>query len=224
MCGRFTQFMTEAEMRSYYQAEVKMALAPSYNVTPSSEIAVLVEYDKQRLIVPMRWGLIPSWSKPHQKLPIMINAKSETIHEKPSFRRCFQKRRCLIIANGFYEWDAHQQPKQPYYVHAKDNQPLAFAGIWDKWRDEEDDNKTIISCAILTTQANSVIEELHERMPVVLTSANYDVWLDNQTDDLKPVKALLSHSSTLQPLTFHAVSFDVNKPSNNHENLIQAIE
>lgn len=164
----------------------------------------------------MQWGLIPYWSKEPKGI---INARVETIEEKASFSDSFQRRRCLILADGFYEWERNGKISQPYYFQMKDQAPFAFAGIWDRWKTE---GSTIISCAIITTTANELLAKIHHRMPVILAPEFYDRWLadDPRSEHLKD---LLTPYSAAE-MTSHTVSRDVNDPKIDDEHLVQQVD
>ncbi len=147
----------------------------SYNVAPTQEVAAVLAEGGERRLQMLRWGLIPSWADDPQIGSRMINARSETAAEKPSFRRAFPERRCLIPTDGFYEWQRTDNGKQPYYLRMKGGSPFAFAGLWEAWGK---DGEETLSCTILTTEANEVVGEVHHRTPVIVTPENYEVWLD----------------------------------------------
>lgn len=147
-----------------------------YNIAPTQGIAVIVESNAGRELEMMRWGLIPSWSKDPKSIPLYFNAKSETAAEKPSFRSPMRRRRCLIPLDGFYEWKKEGKQRLPFYFRRPDEQPFAFAGIWDQWQDTK-------SCAILTTSPNGLMAPLHDRMGVILSPNDYDVWLDTEANE-----------------------------------------
>jgi putative SOS response-associated peptidase YedK len=137
----------------------------------------------------LRWGLIPSWAKDPAIGMKLINARAETVAEKPSFRKSFKQRRCLVLADGFYEWQKEGRVKQPYYIRLKSERPFAFAGLWDHWADA--DEKTIESCALLTTEPNELMAPIHHRMPVILNPDAYDDWLDPDQQDVARLVTLL---------------------------------
>jgi putative SOS response-associated peptidase YedK len=157
-------------------AQQEWQLPLRFNIAPTQEIAVIVATDAGRALGTMRWGLIPSWSKDPKSGPPLFNARSETAAEKPTFRSAMRHRRCLIPADGFYEWKKEGKHKLPIYVRRPDEQPFAFAGLWEQWRDLQ-------SCTILTTAANELMAPLHDRMPVILSPNDYEVWLDRRNDD-----------------------------------------
>jgi putative SOS response-associated peptidase YedK len=176
----------------------------------------VVQHDGEREAAFLQWGLIPSWSKDGKGF---INARSETIGDKPSFSESFQRRRCLIPADGFYEWQRSGKIAQPYFFHMRDESPFAFAGIWDEW---QGNGKVIASCAIITTTANELLATIHDRMPVILPPASQGRWLD---DDSEPVtlRNLLAPFPASEMVS-HAVSYEVNHPKIDDEHLVQPVE
>lgn len=220
MCGRYTLTMpVETLAEEFGVAGPLPELSPSYNVAPTQEVAaVLVDGDERHLEM-LRWGLIPSWADDPQIGSRMINARSETVAEKPSFRGAFRKRRCLIPADGFYEWQRTGNGKQPYYVRAKDGSPFAFAGLWESWgRDGEE----IRSCTILTTEANEIVGEVHHRMPVIVAPENYEVWLDPDVRDTEWFTALLTPYPA-EEMEAYPVSRFVNSPSNDDKRCVEPV-
>lgn len=185
--------------------------SPRYNISPTQQVAVIRKIQEGRALSLMKWGLIPAWSKDPKKGPPLINARSESIATKPSFRDAFRKRRCLIPADGFYEWKAlDAKTKQPYHIRFEDGRPFAFAGLWEHWGEGEN---AIDSCTIITTEANEHMRTLHERMPVILQPEDYERWLDPNQKSTSALEALLVPFEP-EPLTFHAVSTLVNSPRN----------
>jgi putative SOS response-associated peptidase YedK len=165
-------------------------IIPRYNIAPSQQIlAICQNGDGYRHARSFRWGLVPSWSKDPAIGNKMINARSETVGEKPAFRGPIRYHRCLIPANGFYEWSQQGKVKVPFYIHRKDQEPLAFAGIWDTWKGTDE---VIESCSILTTDANSLISKLHDRMPVILSQSEFAAWLDREVTDVEKLKLLFA--------------------------------
>ena len=174
MCGRFAMKDSQEKVMSDFQIQYsKVLLEPRYNISPSQNIPVIVQQDGIRKLETRQWGLIPFWSKTPKP---MINARSETASEKPAFRQAFKKRRCLIPASGFFEWAKEDGGKQPYFIFFKDKSSMAFAGLWEEW--SAPDGKIVKTCAILTIEANSFLQFIHHRMPVILKSANGMNWLD----------------------------------------------
>jgi putative SOS response-associated peptidase YedK len=166
--------------------------------------------------VPARWGLIPSWSK---EVKGFINARSETLNEKPSFSESFERRRCLIPADGFYEWKKSGKSRQPYYFQMKDEEPFYFAGIWDEWRG---DRESTTSCAIITTTANEVLETIHDRMPVILPAYGQDAWLGSDTEPAELLSLLNPFPATA--MKSHPVSQDVNAAKAEDARLVEPID
>jgi putative SOS response-associated peptidase YedK len=216
MCGRFslkspgrTKF--DALLRSHFPP-----LSPRYNIAPSQGVVAILQHDDVRRTALLQWGLIPSWSKETKGI---INARAETLEEKPSFSESFQRRRCLIPADGFYEWKRSGRWKQPYYFQLKEEEPFAFAGIWDEWHGGD---LSVNSCAIITTTPNDLLAPIHDRMPVILHPESYDAWL---TDDAKPLEVkrlLLPYPAS--GMISHPVGSDVNKPAIDHPNLVERVE
>ena len=190
MCGRFTLFEADKILSREFGVSGIPPLSPRYNIAPSQAVAAVrtASAGTGRELALLRWGLIPSWSKDPAIGNRLINARAETVREKPSFRNAFRRHRCLIPANGFYEWQRLERGKQPYFVRMRDERLFAFAGLWDRW--ESPDKGVIESCTILTTVANAVLSTIHDRMPVILPRAEYARWLDpalQNTDSLAPL-------------------------------------
>ena len=214
MCGRFT--LRRADRIRLEGVFDPQDLVPRYNIAPSQDVLVIRQSGAHREATFLQWGLIPSWSKEAKGI---INARVETIEDKPSFSESFRKRRCLILADGFYEWERNGKISQPYYFQLKDEAPFAFAGIWDRWQHND---RSITSCAIITTTANELLAKIHHRMPVILGSESFDLWLndDPRSADLK---------DTLTPfpaeqMISHAVSYDVNNTKVDDEHLLRPVE
>ncbi len=217
MCGRYTlKTPTNVLTELFEIEEYPSALNPSYNIAPTQEVAAVVEEDDKRKLEMFHWGLIPSWAKDPAIGNKMINARAETASEKPSFRSAFKKRRCLILADGFYEWQKTDSGKQPFYIHMKDGSPFAFAGLWEAWKNGEE----IRSCTIITTDANDLMNEIHHRMPVILPPENYGVWLDPDFDEKEPLMDLLKPYPS-DEMEAYQVSRRVNRPANNEPSCIE---
>jgi len=187
MCGRFARASElEAVLRLLrFDTSELTELHPRYNVAPSQPVAAVRSQDGRRILVGLRWGLIPSWANDPAIGNRLINARSETVAEKPAFRSAFKSRRCLIPATAFYEWQATgSKHKQPFAISMKDGSLFAFAGLWEVWN--KGDSEPIQTCTILTTEANAVVEPIHDRMPVIIAPQDFASWLDPQT----PVAAL----------------------------------
>ncbi len=190
----------------------------SYNVAPTDPVLAVAEHSGERLLGTFRWGLIPFWAKDRKIAARNINARSETAHEKPAFRDSFAKRRCLIPADGFYEWQRLPNGKLPHFIHGAGDSPLAFAGLWSTWRDpagsDDAGEDRVRSCTILTGKPNEMVSAIHDRMPVVLPENAWEAWLDPDNDDIEELRALLVPAPAAS-MAEHAVSTLVNKVSNN---------
>lgn len=178
MCGRFALIVSGEAVAEQFQLAETPFLAPRYNIAPTQPVAAvrLSASGKERQLTHFHWGLIPSWAKDTKMGARLINARSETVADKPSFRSAFKRRRCLIPATGFYEWQQQDGRKQPMYIHAADGGLLALAGLWETWHSP--DGGEIESCTILTTEPNDLMAPIHNRMPVMIEPADYDLWLD----------------------------------------------
>jgi putative SOS response-associated peptidase YedK len=190
MCGRFRLSKTDKEVMKQFGVEIDPDYSPRYNISPSQQVGVL-KHDEAGVMqmAIQRWGLIPGWAKDIKIGYKMINARSETILEKPSFRTAFKKRRCLIPADGFYEWKKEGTNKQPFHFGMKDDSLFAFAGIWEVWKSPE--GTVVESCAILTTTPNELVADVHDRMPVILPTAQYELWLTAEAERVAQLQDLL---------------------------------
>jgi putative SOS response-associated peptidase YedK len=189
MCGRYTLRSRSSEKFYGVPASELPFLCPRYNIAPSQAVPVIVARGRDRELAMFQWGLIPSWSKEPKWF---INARAETLPDKPSFSESFQRRRCLIRADGFYEWMRNGRSKQPYFFQMKDEAPFAFAGIWDKW---QGNGLPITSCAIITATANELLATIHDRMPVILDADAQERWLrsDARITELKAMMVPFSN-------------------------------
>ena len=183
MCGRYTLTCTPELIAEEFRLEAAPDLQPRYNVAPSQEVVCVRAALPARIreAVTLRWGLIPAWAGDPAMGTRLINARAETVAEKPSFRKPFRERRCLVLADGYYEWKREGPRKQPYHIRLKNERPFAFAGLWDRWSDDE--GKTIESCTVLTTTPNERLASIHDRMPVILHPVAYEPWLDPGLQD-----------------------------------------
>jgi putative SOS response-associated peptidase YedK len=218
MCGRYTLATPKERLAEEFGFEnSSVELPPSYNIAPTQGVAAVLEEGGQRRLEVLRWGLIPPWADDPQIGSRMINARSETASEKPSFRRAFRERRCLIPADGFYEWRRTNGAKQPYYIHMQDGRPFAFAGLWESW--SKGGEGEVRTCTILTTGANAIVGEIHERMPVIVAPDAYEVWLDSasEKDELRGLLAPFSE----EEMEAYPVSRFVNSPSNNDPRCVE---
>jgi len=184
MCGRFNLIADADALVDFFELGQAMGLQPRYNIAPSQDVAVVRETGGGRALSMLRWGLIPSWAKDPKIGYRMINARAETVAEKPSFRVALRRRRCLIPATGFYEWKVVPGGKQPYNIQLGHGRIFAFAGLWERWQGVE-------SCTIIVTEANKAISAIHDRMPVILDPSDYKAWLDPQLQDTALLQPLL---------------------------------
>ena len=191
MCGRYVSAAPVDDLAKYFGTAVpEHVLEPSFNVAPTTEVYSVRANGGERELASMRWGLVPFWAKDLKIGSRMINARSETAPSKPAFRRAFTKRRCLLPADGFYEWQKieGQKTKQPYFIHRVDDEPLVFAGLYEFWHPKDadghdlEDADLVVSCTILTTSANETMQPVHDRMPVMLAPRAWDDWLDPASD------------------------------------------
>ncbi|WP_163536989.1 SOS response-associated peptidase [Gracilibacillus sp. YIM 98692] len=218
MCGRFT-LATSTEL---IERELGIGIEgwkPSYNIAPAQHVLAVVGTDDGRKAGLLKWGLIPSWAKDLKIGHKMINARSETVDEKPSFKRLLSRRRCLIIADSFYEWKRVGKEKFPYRITVNDGNVFTFAGLWDRWRHNKEE---IVTCTILTTKPNQLMSSIHDRMPVILEEEKRKYWLDKEVEDRKYLKSLLMPYSA-NDMSAHPVSKAVNNPGNNDQSLIEKV-
>lgn len=222
MCGRFTLKQTAAALAQAFELETVPDLAAQYNIAPTQMIATVLHKPEsdRREFQQLRWGLIPSWSKDPSIGAKLINARAETVAEKPSFRSAFKRRRCLVLADGFFEWQKKQNKKQPFYFRLQNEKPFAFAGLWEKW--ESASGEEIASCTILTTAANELLEPIHDRMPVILAPEDYNQWLDPQLESPEVLEPLLRPYPAAS-MTSYPVSTLVNKPQHNSPDCVVPI-
>jgi putative SOS response-associated peptidase YedK len=223
MCGRYTLHTPIEALMRLFNFENTVALSPRYNIPPSLPV-LCVRNDPEmetggRQGALLKWGLVPSWAKEASIGNRMINARSETAHEKPSFKSSLKKRRCLIPADGFYEWRKATtgKGKEPVYIFPKDGRPLAFAGIWSRWERGEAPLET---CAILTMEAEGPIAEVHHRMPVILPEKAQALWMDADLEDPAMLQSVFS-TDPAKDLSFHVVSKRVNKAGTEGPELIE---
>jgi putative SOS response-associated peptidase YedK len=226
MCGRFTLRTPLRQVADAFELAPTVVVGDEwrsrYNIAPTQQVFVVRESpgSGERELVPLHWGLIPRWADDPAIGGRMINARSETLAEKPAFREAFHKRRCLIVADGFYEWRQGAKPKQPYYIHLKQDGPFAFAGLWEHWKHGE---LAIDSCTIVTTEANELLRPLHDRMPVILPPKDYARWLDEDLQEPEELTPLLK-SFPAEAMTMHPVSTAVNSARREGPELIATSE
>jgi putative SOS response-associated peptidase YedK len=225
MCGRFVSMSDPDGIVRFFTVDDRQAddLPPSWNVAPTDTVYSVVEHDDARVLVAFRWGLVPSWAKDLRIGSRMINARVESAVDKPAFRTALSRRRCLVPADGFYEWTTGADGKQPHFIHHLGGTPLAFAGLWETWRDPGDPGADPVrTCTILTTEAAGPMRELHDRMPVMVDPSAWDGWLDR---DLTDARTALDVLEPLDPdlLTHHPVSPEANSVRNNGPELIRPL-
>jgi putative SOS response-associated peptidase YedK len=211
MCGRFYLDVQQDELMSYFDLATVMPLTPRYNIAPSQSIAAIIMSGDERVMVKLRWGLIPYWAKDEKIAYSTINARAETVESKPAFRAAFKQRRCLIPASGFFEWQAAKGGKQPYCIHPKQSALFAFAGLYEHWRNKK--GEQVDSCTILVTEANAIVKQVHDRMPVILSPDHFDSWLDPDNQNQSRLKELLKPWPDVET-DLYAVSKKVGNPTN----------
>lgn len=223
MCGRFTLRTPANLIIDQFEAqlgpELQKAMRPRYNVAPTQLFPIMRGPERQ--VDTARWGLVPFWSKDPKGGARMINARSETVATKPAFRAAFKKRRCLVPADGYFEWVKVGKQKQPYWIRMKSEQPFAMAGLWESWRAKESEDETPLETfTILTTTSNSATEEFHDRMPVILYPNDYATWLDPEVNEAEELDYLFEpHDSSAMKVD--AVSDRVNSVRNDDEQCVQ---
>lgn len=221
MCGRFDLHLPRELLEEIFGISISRDIMPRYNIAPTQEIAVVrTNPEHKRQLDFLKWGLIPSWAKDPSIGSKMINVRSETVHEKPAFRTALKHRRCIIPANGFYEWEAVEGKKKPLYVKMKDDSLMLFAGIWDHWKPGEGDE--IESCSILTTSSNDLIAHLHDRMPVILDIDDIDFWLDPHLVQPSPLQSLFRPYPSAKMYMYPVIDI-VNSPKNDNPACIERI-
>ena len=224
MCGRFVMIEKEAKvMQTFEIQQLEIMLEPRYNICPSQEIPVIVQQEGLRILEMRQWGFIPFWAK---KPKPIINARSETVSKKPFFLQAFRKQRCLIPATGFYEWAKEEGQKQPYFICLKPENPeelnsmIAFAGLWDSWISPEGELKR--TCAILTVSANSLMQKIHHRMPVILTPKNGSKWIEPSLTEATTEKLLIPFNA--EKMVSWKVSKKVNNPTFDDPDCLKKLE
>jgi putative SOS response-associated peptidase YedK len=227
MCGRFVSASPPDEIAKYFgvQEVSETVLETNYNVAPTTDIYTVLETAGVRRLEPIHWGLVPIWAKDMKVGNRMINARAETLAEKNAYKRAFKKRRCIIPADGFYEWKKvpGQKKKQPYFIERTDGEPFAFAGLWEVWRGPDREGDPIASCTIITGEPNEKMAEIHDRMPIMLPPSAWDAWLDGDVDDLDMLgKFLVPAPAKL--ITIHPVSTEVNNVRNQGPHLMDPVD
>lgn len=220
MCGRLAVTLPNDAMAQLFAAQPANNLpeVPNFNVCPTTQVHTVTSDDGTRRLAPMRWGFIPKWYKKPNGGPLLINARAETIAEKPAFKAACRERRCLIPASGFYEWTKDEEGgRDPWYIQARDESPLAFAGIWQDWTFEDE---TLRTCAVVTTGANTSMSAIHHRMPVILRPKDWPLWLGESGKGA----ALLMQAAPEDYLKFHRVDRAVNSNRARGSELIERIQ
>ncbi len=219
MCGRYTLTTDGRTLADEFGIEELSTWTPRFNIAPTQLVAAIVRTRTEPQAAKLHWGLVPGWAKDRKSAARAINARAETVAEKPTFRAAFKRRRCLILADGYYEWVKHEEHKQPYYITPADGHPFAFAGLWERWTDA--DETPYYSCTIITCQANAELAELHHRMPVTLARRDYAAWLDADSDPARQIEKLAPAPAGL--FVPHPVSTIVNSPANDDQRCIETI-
>jgi putative SOS response-associated peptidase YedK len=230
MCGRFVQASSPELLVERFGVDELAAPRhePSYNVAPRATVYAVrdrAEDDRRRrYLSELRWGLIPSWAKDPKVGDRMINARAESLADKPAYERAFRRHRCLVPAEGFYGWQRRGSGKQPMFIHRRDGEPMAFAGLWAAWRDAKDpDGEWLRSCVIVTTNANDTVAPLHDRMPVVLEERDWERWLDPEAGDVDALARLLLPAAD-DLLVAYPVGNRVNSADNDDPELVEPVE
>ncbi|MFD2045275.1 SOS response-associated peptidase [Ornithinibacillus salinisoli] len=217
MCGRYTLLADELEILQAFEIDHPIdGYYPSYNIAPGQNVLAIIHDGKEKRAGYLRWGLVPSWANDEKIGYKMINARSETAHEKPSFKRLMSRKRCLIIADSFYEWKREGKEKQPKRIQLTDRKLFAFAGLWDKWSNGDND---LFTCTVLTKEANPFMQEIHHRMPIILPKSKEDNWIiPNKWDALEAHQFLQTVDE--EELSAYNVAPYVNAAKNNDETCI----
>jgi putative SOS response-associated peptidase YedK len=223
MCGRFALYSDPRTLARHFGVEVPADLRPRYNVAPTQTIPILRQEGQGRQFALARWGLIPHWAKALDTGYSTINARAETVATKPAFRSAFRYRRAIVPADGYYEWQAvpGSKAKQPYFIALSDQEPMAFAGLWERWRSPEGED--LESCSIIVTEANELMRPIHDRMPVILAPAAWAAWLDPNAKDIMALQGLLKPFPA-EAMMAWPVSPRVNNPRNDGPQCLEALE
>lgn len=210
MCGRFTLRNSADSMAEAFALPEMTPFGPRYNVAPTQVVPTVSLVDGKRAVVPRRWGLVPSWANDLKIGNSLLNARAETVADKPAFRSAFKRSRCLVVADGFYEWRKDGKVKQPFFIRMRDDRPFAFAGLAERWSKGE---QPVESCTIITTDPNPLMATIHDRMPVILPPDVYDVWLDPEFQGRERLTSLLVPYPADEMIATPVSSF-VNSPKN----------
>jgi putative SOS response-associated peptidase YedK len=218
MCGRFAQKSPTKKISKQFKVEEVPPLVKRYNVAPTQAVLAVRESEGGREATFFKWGLVPRWAKDAAIGNRLINARSETVTEKPSFREAFARRRCLVPADGFFEWSRRGERKRPFYFHMRDGEPFAIAGLWERWGG---DGEPLETCTLLTTGANELLAPYHDRMPVILRPEDYDLWLDVGMKGAELLNLLRPYSH--EEMSAYAVSTLVNSPSHDEPRCVESL-
>lgn len=222
MCGRFAFYAPAEAVTRIFGVEDPPDIEPRFNIAPTQFVPVVrADSSGERRISMLRWGLVPFWAKDKSIGNRMINARAETLAEKPAYKGPFSKRRCIVPANGFYEWKKQGSVKQPYFISHGGDQPFGMAGLWARWRDREKNDETLETFTIVTTTPNEAVAPLHNRMPAIIDPENFTAWLDPENHDTASLQNLLLPSPA-EPITVWPVSRQVNNPKNDEPGLVTA--
>lgn len=220
MCGRYTLLKDEIEILREFGIDNPIdSYQPSYNIAPGQNILAVIRNGEEKRAGYLKWGLVPSWAKDKKIGYKMINARSETVHQKPSFKKLVKRKRCLIIADSFYEWKKSDQEKQPKRIQLTDRKLFAFAGLWDKWQDGD---MNLFTCTILTKEADNFMQDIHHRMPIILPKDKEDEWISPNEMNAQSAHEFLQ-SIEVDDLTAHNVSNYVNSAKNNDGSCIEPL-
>jgi len=222
MCGRYSLKTDDIHIRRQFTLKDSPRWVPRYNVAPGQDVPIVrANAEGERKLVFARWGLIPSWSKEPKAEFSTINARAETVAAKPAFRTAFRRRRCLIPADGYYEWAARpgSKIKQPYYIGLRDGGLFAFAGLWERWERGE---TAVESCTIIVTEANELTRPIHGRMPVILPEEDYELWLSADARQAEHLQSLLKPFPS-ERMRAYPVSTEINNPRNDNDKCIEEV-
>ena len=220
MCGRYTLLADELKIRQRFDIPYEIDnYHPNYNIAPSQQVLAIIHDGKKHRAGFLKWGLVPSWAKDEKIGNKMINARSETAHVKPSFRNLMARKRCLVIADSFYEWQKTEDGKIPKRIQLENRELFAFAGLWDKWQNGD---KTLFTCTILTKDSSTFMKNIHHRMPIILPKDKEDIWIKPSFANAKEAHQFLNEIE-MEPLTAYSVSDFVNNVKNNDDQCIEPI-
>jgi putative SOS response-associated peptidase YedK len=217
MCGRTSLFAPQSEVEERFDAEAVRPLRPRYNIAPREDLAVIRNDAPDRIDL-LEWGLLPRWVDDPESFSHPINARAETVAEKPVFREAFEQRRCLVLADGFYEWKETPTGKQPYRVERADGEPFAMAGLWERWEGDGTSRETV---TVVTTEPNAVVEPLHHRMAVLLEEGGTETWLSDA--EIPTLRSVLEPAPA-ETLRAYPVSEAVNDPGNDHPGIVEEVD